>query len=85
MKNFIEVYTSPTCIHCKHLKEWLDQNYIVYTEKNVEGKPEYHLELLKHKALGLPFTVVKDNKTNETIKVLGFNEKKLTKILLNLS
>ncbi|PEZ06119.1 NrdH-redoxin [Priestia megaterium] len=84
MKNFIKVYTSSSCIHCKNLKEWLAQNHIVYTEKNVEENPEYHLELLKYKSLGLPFTVITDNKTNKVNKVLGFNQKKLTKLLFDL-
>lgn len=82
MKQDIKVYTSPSCIHCQKLKEWLKENSIEYTEKSIDKNPKYQLDLLNFKALGLPFTIIKTIEKDKLVKILGFNEKKLTKALL---
>lgn len=36
----IKVYTTPTCIYCHALMEWLDEQGIEYQEIDASGDPE---------------------------------------------
>lgn len=76
MPEKVEVYTTPTCPHCKEVKNFLDQNNIEYTEHNVQENLEKAKEMIKETGQrGVPVT-----KINEEI-VVGYNKDKLKELL----
>ncbi len=75
-KNTIEVYTSPTCHHCKTLKEYLEKHNIEYDERVVSGDEKLTNELVERSGqIGVPVTFVGDD------VIVGFDEEKLAKAL----
>ena len=83
MKHSILVYgNSQTCAHCRQLKQWLADNQIEHTYKDLGS--DDHAKRIEHKkeahALGLksiPSIFIDDMDV-----IVGFDEKKLAEILL---
>lgn len=71
----IKVYTTPTCVYCHALMEWLDELGQEYEEINAENLPDIK---------SVPLTILVDKAGNET-KVQGFNRPKIKKLLKTLS
>lgn len=61
----IKVYTSPTCVYCHALLDWLDERGIKYEE----------LDAAKAGFSSVPVTEIGDE------IVLGFNRRKIKKLL----
>lgn len=67
----IKIYTTPTCIYCHALMDWLDELGVSYEEINAENDPEIK---------SVPVTVFIDKSGAET-RVSGFNRPKIKKLL----
>lgn len=83
MKAKVIVYTANGCIYCKRQKEWLTKNKIEFEEKDVSTNDIYKLELLEHKVLGVPYTIIElKSDSTEKIEIKGFQQLKLERLLL---
>ncbi len=75
MKN-VTIYSSDTCKYCHLAKDFLKENNIEFTDKNVSSDPVARKELMKMGFMGVPVIMVDD----EVIQ--GFDKEKLTELLL---
>lgn len=76
MKNVV-IYSTPSCVHCGHAKEFFRENGIQYTEYDVLSDLERRKELVeKSGQMGVPVILV-DNEV-----VVGFDEERLRELLL---
>lgn len=72
----IKIYTSPTCVHCRQLKDWLKENKLEFTEYNVNLDEEARDYIIKHSGqLGVPVILI------DKEMVIGFDQTRLTKLL----
>ena len=72
----VKIYTTPTCPWCAKTKEWLKQNKIKYTEKNVAEDDQARNEMIKKSSqMGVPVLDV-----NGTI-IVGYDTKAIQKAL----
>ena len=75
----VEVYSTPTCMYCNLLKDFLKDNIVEFTEFNVAedaDKRNYIVE--KSGQMGVPVAIIGDE------VVVGFNQAKVSE-MLNLS
>lgn len=71
-KDKIIVYTTPTCVFCKHVKAYLDEKGIAFEEVNVMADPAKAQEMIdKSQQMGVPVTDI----SGEII--IGFDKPKL--------
>lgn len=73
----VEVYSTPTCMYCSMLKDFLTKNNVAYTDINVavdEDKRNFIIE--KSGQMGVPVTIIGGDQV-----VIGFNQKKISEIL----
>lgn len=76
----IVVYLSKNCGYCHHQKAFLQENGIVFEERDIAEK-KYLQELMDLGGSGTPFTLINEN--GETVsKINGFNRAELNKLLL---
>jgi glutaredoxin len=73
------VYSSNHCIFCTKLKEWLKENKIPYTNKDIDI-PEIREEFKQFNVPGIPFSLITDKSTGETLKIVGFRPEKFKQI-----
>ncbi len=72
----VTIYTTPTCIHCRHAKEFFKAHNVVYEEKDVAFDEEARHEMI-HKSGMLATPVIDiDGKI-----IVGFDEKALRELL----
>jgi glutaredoxin-like YruB-family protein len=71
----IVVYTSNTCGYCHLAKDYLNENKIEFTEKNVSSDPQARKELMSLGFMGVPVIFVDE----EVIQ--GFDKDKLEALL----
>lgn len=64
----IKVYTTPTCIYCHALMEWLDEQDIAYEEVDASGMPDIEV---------VPVTEVNGQ------RIVGFDRPAIKKALQN--
>ncbi len=72
----VEVYSTPTCMYCNLLKDFLKENGVEYTEINVaedEEKRNYIVE--KSGQMGVPVTIIGEE------VIIGFNQAKISETL----
>ena len=72
----VEVYSTPTCMYCNLLKDFLKEKEVVFTEINVaedEEKRNYIVE--KSGQMGVPVTIIGEE------VIVGFNQAKITEAL----
>lgn len=82
MARTITVYTTATCGFCHMLKGYLTDNKLTFTEKRVDQDYTAAQEMVKKSGqMGVPFTVITDDKGNEQ-GVLGFDVPRLQQALL---
>ena len=74
MKN-IEIFTSPTCMHCPPAKAYLESKGVDFVERNVSSDVEARKELMKRGIMGVP-TIIIDNEA-----VVGFDKEKIDSLL----
>lgn len=72
----VTVYSTPTCVFCKAVKEYLTEHKIDYKEVDVSTDANAAQEMIdKSGQMGVPVTVIDDQ------IVVGFNKPKLDQIL----
>ena len=72
----IKLYTTPTCVYCKNLKEYFKSNGILYEEVDVSKNEEDLQEMIKiSNQMGVPVVDI-DGQI-----VVGFDKVKIDKIL----
>lgn len=69
------IYSSNGCSYCDQVKTFLKENEIEFEERNASNNKEYLDQLKEKKIFATPATFI-DGKL-----VLGFQEKKLSKLL----
>lgn len=72
----VEVYSTPTCMYCNLLKDFLKENNVEYTEINVaedEEKRNYIVE--KSGQMGVPVAIIGEE------VIVGFNQAKISELL----
>lgn len=74
MKNIV-IYTSNTCGYCHLAKDYLNENNIAFTEKNVSSDPQARKELMSQGFMGVPVIFVDE----EVIQ--GFDKDRLEALL----
>lgn len=60
MSKNVVVYSSNTCGYCAMVKEYLDDNHVQYTEKNVSTDIEARKELMSKGFMGVPVIYIED-------------------------
>lgn len=71
----ITVYTSTNCSYCKATKNFLKENNIPFTEKNIDKDKEAMNYLIEHGHRGVPVSVVDGQ------EVVGFDKARLSELL----
>ena len=80
VKNYI-VYSTPACVYCGVLKEWLTKNSINYEEIDVASNPARGQEMIqKTGQMGVPVSIITLMDNSEEV-VLGFNQNRLKELL----
>lgn len=69
------IYSSDSCGYCVAAKQYLNENNIEYTEKNIGNDMEARNELIKMGHMGVPVLLI-DGK-----EVVGFDKPKLDELL----
>ncbi|MDQ5885339.1 MAG: glutaredoxin 3 [Patescibacteria group bacterium] len=83
MAKTITVYSTASCPYCVRLKEFLKDNKFPFTDKRVDIDQEAAKEMVeKSGQMGVPFTVITDEKGNEK-GILGFDVHQLQLSLLS--
>lgn len=77
MSNATEVivYSSNSCMYCKKLKQYLNENSIAFEERNIDANDAFIDELQALGVSSLPLTLI-----GET-KILGFNTTRIQNAL----
>lgn len=66
------IYTTPTCVFCKHVKAYFDEKGVEYEEVNVMADPAKAQEMIdKSGQMGVPVTDWQGN------IIVGFDKAKL--------
>jgi glutaredoxin-like YruB-family protein len=74
----ITVYTTPTCGYCRHLKSYLEQHRVEYTERDVSVDRAAAEEMVQRSGqMGVPVTVIGDQ------VVVGFDRARIDSLLGN--
>ncbi len=71
----VTIYTSPTCVHCKAAKAFMQENNIPYTEKDVMADEEARSWMLERGYRGVPVIVVDGQ------EMMGFDAQKLSEMV----
>lgn len=69
------IYSSDSCGYCVAAKQYLNENNIEYTEKNIGNDMEARNELIKMGHMGVPVLLVDGE------EVVGFDKPKLDELL----
>lgn len=73
----ITIYSTATCGYCKMLKSYLMSKNVKFTEKKADENQKVAQELYeKSHQLGVPFTIIENDK-GEEINILGFDRPKI--------
>ncbi len=76
----IKVYTTPTCVYCHALMDWLDEQNIKYEEIDASTSDE----AIELGISAVPVTIITDSKGKET-RITGFDRPALKKALKALA
>ncbi|QQK07983.1 glutaredoxin family protein [Miniphocaeibacter halophilus] len=71
----VVVYSSDTCPYCVAAKQFLENNKVAFTEKNISKDSSARTELMKMGHMGVPVILVDEQ------EVVGFDEPKLRNLL----
>lgn len=72
----VVVYTQNPCPYCGRVKEFLENNGVEYTVKNISENAEHKKELLDLGVMSVPVTVVEGHEP-----IVGYNTGKLSEVL----
>ncbi len=73
----VEIFSTPTCVHCSHAKEFFKENSIEFTEHNVLSDLDARTKMVeKSGQMGVPVILVDDE------VIVGFDQPYLEELLL---
>lgn len=76
----IKVYTTPTCVYCHALMDWLDDQNIKYEEVDATTSDE----AIELGISAVPVTIITDGEGKET-RITGFDRPAIKKALKSLA
>jgi len=77
----VTVYSTSTCGFCKMLREFLDENKIIYTDRDVTEDEAASRELVeKSGQMGVPVVIITDDAGKEKV-IVGFDKDKIKESL----
>lgn len=80
--NTLTIYSTATCGFCHMLKKFLDDHGIGYQSKMADENPEFARELHERSGqLGVPFSVIENEKGEVLESVLGFDVQKFNRLI----
>lgn len=68
----IKVYTTPTCIYCHALMNWLNEEGIDFQEIDANTVPDI---------TAVPVTVISDKDNKNPIQIIGFDRDGITETI----
>lgn len=71
----VTIYTSPTCVHCKAAKAYMDENGISYEEKDVMSDQNARKWMMDRGYRGVPVLQIGEE------EIVGFDPKKMQELL----
>ena len=72
----LKIYSTPTCVYCKTLKEYLKRNNIAFSDVDVSEDEKELQHMIKISGqMGVPVVQIDDN------VVVGFDKTKIDKLL----
>lgn len=71
----IKVYTTPTCIYCHALVNWLNEEGIEYQEFDAASMPGITT---------VPVTIITDREDKNPVQIIGFDRETITETLNQL-
>ena len=77
----IKVFTTPTCVYCHALMDWLDEKNIKYEEIDAATSDE----AIDLGITSVPVTIVTDADGKEIAKIIGFDRPALKKAIKTLA
>ncbi|MBR3131260.1 glutaredoxin family protein [Candidatus Saccharibacteria bacterium] len=77
----IRVFTTPTCVYCHALMDWLDDQNIKYKEIDATTSDE----AIKLGISSVPVTIVTNADGEEIAKIVGFDRPALKKAIKKLA
>ncbi len=77
----IKVFTTPTCVYCHALMDWLDDQNIKYEEIDAVSNEE----ALELGISAVPVTLISDSEGKEIARITGFDRPALKKALKSLA
>lgn len=77
----IKVYTTPTCVYCHALLDWLDHQNVKYEEADAVTSPE----AIDLGISSVPTTLFLDNEGNEVNRIIGFDRPAFKKAFKTLA
>jgi len=77
----VRVYSTPTCIYCQALKEFLSQHNIEFEDIDVSQDEEKAKEMVeKSGQMGVPVIIIETDNGEEKI-IVGFQKEEIARIL----
>ncbi len=77
----IRVFTTPTCVYCHALMDWLDDQKIKYEEIDATTSNE----AIKLGISSVPVTIVTNTDGEEIARIIGFDRPALKKAIKKLA
>jgi glutaredoxin 3 len=72
----VQIYSTPTCVYCKHVKEYFTENNIAYTEHDVASDLAARKDMVeKTGQMGVPVIDIDGEIT------IGFDKPRLASLL----
>lgn len=72
----VQIYSTPTCVYCKHAKEYFTEKGVAYTEHNVAADLEARKDMVeKSGQMGVPVIDIDGEIT------IGFDKERLEALL----
>jgi glutaredoxin 3 len=72
----VQIYSTPTCVYCKHAKEYFTENNVAYTEHNVATDLDARKDMIeKSGQMGVPVIDINGEIT------VGFDKERLAGLL----
>lgn len=72
----VTIYSTPSCVHCAHAKEFFQDHGVKYTEHNVLSDMERRQEMIQRSGqVGVPVIIVGND------VIVGFNQPRIEELL----
>jgi len=77
----IKIYSTPSCVYCKMLKDYLSQKKIAFEDINVATNHVVGREMVKKSGqMGVPVSIITTENGKEEI-IIGFDKAHISKLL----